>query len=258
MDWVDAHCHLDSDSVSKTGGIDDVLARARAAGVRRFVAIGIGEQGAALDQVRALAEREPDVWFTAGIHPHDAAARTDEEVALVTAQTAHARCVAVGEIGLDYFYDNSPREAQTDLFRELLSVADRAKKPAMLHIRDAHEDALKILSERPRAVPGVVHCFTADWPIAQRYLDLGFYLSIPGIITFKTAEPLAEAVQRAPRDRIVVETDSPFLAPIPMRGKKNEPAFVVHTGRKIAELWKVSEEEVARVTTENAAQLFGF
>ena len=128
----------------------------------------------------------------------------------------------------------------------------------MLHIRDAHEDAVALLSETPRAVPGVVHCFTADWAVAEKYLALGFYLSIPGIITFKTAAGLVDAVQRMPHDRVIVETDSPFLAPVPMRGKKNEPAFVAYTGAKIAELWGVSLEEVASVTSTNASRLFAW
>jgi TatD DNase family protein len=255
--WIDSHCHLDADSVKhEPGGLLAVLARARDAKVARMVAVGVGEGGQAASEVQAVAEREPDVWFTAGIHPHDAAARSDAEVALVTAAMAHPRCVALGEIGLDFFYENSPREAQAALFRELLAVADAARKPAMLHIRDAHDEALAILRETPRAVPGVVHCFTADWAAAEKYLALGFYLSIPGIVTFKTAAALVEAVQKMPRDRVIVETDSPFLAPVPMRGKKNEPAFVHYTGAKIAELWGVSVEEVAAVTSANAARLF--
>ena len=257
--WIDSHCHLDADSVKhEAGGVHAVLARARAANVERMIAIGVGEAGQALREVQALAEQEPDVWFTAGIHPHDAAARSDAEIALVSAAMAHPRCVALGEIGLDYFYDNAPRAQQAALFRELIAVADAARKPIMLHIRDAHEEAIALLSESQRAVAGVVHCFTAGWAEAEKYLALGFYLSIPGIITFKTAAGLVEAVKQMPRDRVIVETDSPFLAPVPMRGRKNEPAFVAYTGAKIAELWGVSVEEVAAVTSVNASRLFGW
>ena len=257
--WIDSYCHLDADSVKHDpSGLPGVLARARAAKVLRMVAVGVGEGGQAIRQVQTLAEQEPDVWFTAGIHPHDAAGRSDAEVALVRAAMTHPRCVALGEIGLDYFYDSAPRAQQVALFRELIAVADDARKPIMLHIRDAHEEAIALLRETPHALPGVVHCFTAGWAEAQKYLDLGFYLSIPGIITFKTAADLVEAVKKMPRDRVIVETDSPFLAPVPMRGKKNEPAFVAYTGAKIAELWGVSGEDVAATTSANAARLFGW
>lgn len=259
--WTDSHCHLDQENAPL--GEAPILLRAREQHVSRFVAVGVGHKGAALQQVQAIAEREPDVYFTAGIHPHDAEQRTDEEVSLISTAMRHPRCVALGEIGLDYYYDNSPREVQKVVFDELLALANATNQVTMLHIRsgkdqNAHEDALQMLQARPRKRASVVHCFTEGWETAQRYLELGFYLSIPGIVTFKTAQTLQDAVQRAPRDRIVLETDSPYLAPIPMRGKKNEPSYLPHVGQKVAELWGVSAQEAARITSENAARLFGF
>lgn len=254
--WTDSHCHLDSENAPH--GEQPILERARSAGVSRMIAVGVGRHGAALNEVIAIAERESDVYFSAGIHPHDAKERSDAEVVAITQALAHPRCVALGEVGLDYYYDNSPREEQGLLFDEMLALANQTKRVTMLHIRSAHDDALQMLQSRPRVVPGMVHCFTEDWDTAKRYLDLGFYLSIPGILTFKTAEKLREAVQKAPRDRIVVETDSPYLAPIPMRGKKNEPSFLPLVGAKVAEIWGLSVEETARITSENATCLFGW
>ncbi len=254
--WTDAHCHLDSEN---TDDADALLARARQAGVTPLVAVGVGRRGDALREVRALSERVPDVYFTAGIHPHDAKDAEDPERALIREALAHPRCVALGEVGLDYHYDNSPREAQRRLFRDMIHLGAEMRKPLMLHVREAHDDALEILRDelRPENPPGVVHCFTEGSEIAERYLALGFYLSIPGIVTFKTAAQLQEAVRTLPRSRVLVETDSPYLAPVPMRGKKNEPSFVIHVGAKVAELWGVDPGECARVTSENAARVYG-
>lgn len=254
--WTDSHCHLDNENLPD--GPDDVLARAAAANVSRLVAVGVGRGGAALREVRALAEAQSGVWFSAGIHPHDAMEATADERALVEEALGHPRCVALGEVGLDYYYESSPRPEQIALFRELIDLAIVHEKPLMLHVREAHQEALELLTAvRGRFVPSMVHCFTAGPDIARAYLDLGFYLSIPGILTFKTATLLAEVVRQAPRDRIVLETDSPFLAPVPLRGKKNEPSFLPLVGRKVAELWQLPEAEVARITSVNASRLFG-
>jgi len=255
--WIDAHCHLDSEN---TPDADGLIARARAAGVDTLVAVGVGRLGAALTEVQAIAERDPRIFFTAGIHPHDAKEAHPPEIAQIEAALAHAKCVALGEVGLDYHYDNSPREEQRRFFRDMIHLGAKAKKPLMLHIREAHEDALEILESELTAEnpPGVVHCFTEGREIAERYLALGFYLSIPGIVTFKTAAALQEAVKVMPKSRVVIETDSPYLAPIPMRGKKNEPAFVVHVGAKVAELWEIDVAECAHITSGNASRLYSF
>lgn len=262
--WTDAHCHLDAENVAAGGGLTAVLDRARAAQVERLVAVGVGHNGAALDEVQRIAEADAQIFFTAGIHPHDAKDVTEDEIAKVTAALAHPKCVALGEVGLDYYYDNSPREEQRALFSRMIALAHATDKPLMLHVRsgkdgDAHAEALELLAAagQAQARPGVVHCFTEGLAIAQRYLALGFYLSIPGIVTFKTAQPLADAVAALPRDRVLVETDSPYLAPIPMRGKKNEPSYIQYTGRKIAALWGASEQDTAATTSANATRLFG-
>lgn len=256
--WTDAHCHLDNDNAPQ--GAQAIIDRARAAQVQRLVAVGVGHEGRALVEVQALAERDPNIWFSAGIHPHDAKDATPDAIAAVTAALAHPKCVALGEVGLDYHYDNSPREEQRALFERMIDLAVEKRANLMLHIREAHDEALAMLEKKlPNGgTPGVVHCFTEGRAIAERYLALGFYLSIPGIVTFKTAAPLQEAVTHAPREKIVLETDSPYLAPIPMRGKKNEPAFIPYVGKKVAELWGTDEATVARITSDNAARLFHF
>lgn len=254
--WTDAHCHLDSDNAPH--GAQVIIDRAREAKVERLIAIGVGHEGRALVEVQALAERDPNIWFAAGIHPHDAKDATPDAIAAVEKALAHPRCVALGEVGLDYHYDNSPREEQRVLFDRMIDLALAKSCKLMLHVREAHDDALAMLEKKLAGTktPGVVHCFTEGRAIAERYLALGFYLSIPGIVTFKTAAPLQEAVTHAPRDKIVLETDSPYLAPIPMRGKKNEPAFLPYVGRKVAELWGSDEAAVAKITNENATRLF--
>lgn len=262
LTWTDSHCHLDSENAPN--GSQPIIDRARAAGVKRMVAVGVGHGGKALVEVQALAEADPDIFFSAGIHPHDAKDATDEAIAAVTTALDHDKCVALGEVGLDYYYDNSPRAEQVALFERMIDLALAKKTRLMLHIRSAHEEALQMLEAKlPKAgegheTPGVVHCFTEGQAIAERYLALGFYLSIPGIVTFKTAAPLQEAVSKAPRHKIVLETDSPYLAPIPMRGKKNEPSFLPFVGKKVAELWGETEANVAAITSANAARLFGW
>ncbi|MCC6810603.1 MAG: TatD family hydrolase [Deltaproteobacteria bacterium] len=258
--WTDAHCHLDRDNTAHASALA-IIDRARAAKVQRLVAVGVGHEGRALTEVQALAEADEDIYFTAGIHPHDAKDASEAAIAAVEGALSHRKCVALGEVGLDYYYDNSPRAEQRALFERMIGTAIAHKKKLMLHVRDAHDEALEMLAARlPKDLkdPGIVHCFTEGRAIAERYLALGFYLSIPGIVTFKTAAPLQDAVVHMPRDKVLVETDSPYLAPIPMRGKKNEPAFVPYVGKKIAELWGTSEADVATLTSANAARIFGW
>jgi TatD DNase family protein len=251
----DTHCHLDPATFPE--GADAVIERARAAGVGAFTCVGVGSRELAHGAV-ALAERRRDVVATVGIHPHDAASAEPTLEAELAELAEHRRVVAVGEVGLDYHYDHSPRETQKETFRRFIALARRVKKPLVIHTRSAPADTLAILeTEAARDVGGVIHCFSEDRAFAARALDLGFYLSFSGILTFKNATSVHDVAAWAPEDRLLVETDSPYLAPIPLRGKKCEPAFVKHTAARLAELRRSEVERVAAFTSENAARLFG-
>jgi TatD DNase family protein len=251
---IDTHCHLDSKYAQDA---DAVLQRATEAGVVAFVCVGVGGADAATEAV-ALASRQPNVVATVGVHPHDAAASTPELEALLETLGATERVVAIGEIGLDYHYDHSPRAVQSEVFRRYIALAKALKKPIVVHTRSAAEDTLSILrEENARDVGGIIHCFSEDRAFAERALDMNFDLSFSGILTFKTAHQIQEAARTAPRERILVETDSPYLAPVPKRGKRCEPAFVVHTARFLAELRGSSFEEIAALTSENACRRLG-
>ena len=251
MTWFDTHCHLDTEH--NPGGPDAVLERARAAGVSAFLCVGVGGLSQA-EQALAVAERHPDVFASAGVHPHDA----ERDGALdFEAFWTHPRVLAVGEVGLDYHYDHSPRELQAEVFRRFIALARRVQKPLIIHTRSAAEDTLQILeAEGARDAGGVIHCFSEDRAFAARALDLGFYLSFSGIVTFKSARAIQEVAAWAPADRVLVETDSPYLAPVPLRGKPCEPAFVVHTGAHVAALRGVEPAHLAALTTENARRCF--
>jgi TatD DNase family protein len=252
---IDAHAHLDGEDFA--ADLDAVIARCREA-LSRVVLVGLWRGPGAFGNALALAERHPDLFSaTIGVHPHDCARVPEEDWAASERLAADARVVGVGETGLDYHYDLSPRDVQQAAFRRSLAIARAAGKPVVVHVREADEDCARILREE--GVPpagGVIHCFTGTWEAARAYLDLGLYLSVAGVVTFKNAEPIRDAVRRTPRDRLMIETDSPYLAPLPHRGKRNEPAYVVRTAEKVAELWAVSADEVARVTAENARRLF--
>jgi TatD DNase family protein len=252
---IDTHCHLDPQYFPE--GADETLSRARSAGVTGFVCIGVGS----LEQTEAalaIAARRADVWATVGVHPHDAAAC---DQALESALSAHAgaeRVVAVGEIGLDFHYDHSPREKQAEVFRYFIQLARQLKKPIVVHTRSAPNETLQILSDEKAAdVGGIIHCFSEDKAFATRALDLGFDLSFSGIVTFKRALDIQEVAAWAPADRILVETDSPYLAPVPLRGKRCEPAYVLHTARFVAGLRGVPLEELAQQTSQNAQRRLG-
>ncbi|MEO7035407.1 MAG: TatD family hydrolase [Polyangiaceae bacterium] len=251
MTWFDTHCHLDHEHNPE--GADAALERARQAGVQAFLCVGVGGLAQA-QQALALAEQHADVFASAGVHPHDA--ERDGELDF-EAFWPHPRVLAVGEVGLDYHYDHSPREKQAEVFRRFIALARRVQKPLIIHTRSAAEDTLQILeSEGARDAGGVIHCFSEDRAFAARALDLGFYLSFSGIVTFKTARAIQEVAAWAPADRVLVETDSPYLAPVPLRGKRCEPAFVVHTGKYVAQLRGVEETHLAALTTENARRCF--
>jgi TatD DNase family protein len=250
---VDSHCHLDyapmADDVAGT------IARARTAGVGTLLTIGTKLRE--FDRVRAIAEAHDNVYCSVGVHPHEAASEQADTENLVEL-TAYPKVVGIGECGLDYYYDKSPREQQQTNFRAHLRAASQTRLPLIVHTRDADDDTAAMLSEAKAAGPlkGVLHCFTSSRALADRALELGFYVSISGIVTFKNAEALREVVRALPLDRLLVETDSPFLAPVPMRGKPCEPAYVAHTAAKVAELKGISVDELARVTTANFFTLF--
>lgn len=255
MTLVDAHCHLEPDDYPD---LPAVIVRARAAGLVRAVVVGQFQQPGDFGRALDIARSHPDFLVaTLGIHPHEAARATDADWGAFGQLCTSDEVRAVGEGGLDYYYDRSPRDVQRDSLERQAALAKRLGKPLVVHVRDAHEDCRRILAESGIR-SGVIHCFTGDTSAARAYLDLGFHISIAGVVTYRKTEALQDAVRFAPLDRLLVETDSPFLAPVPHRGRKNEPAYVVETARKLAELKALPLEEVARATSENAARVFGF
>ena len=253
---ADSHCHLDPGYFPE--GADPIVERAALAGVVGFVVIGVGRDlGPARDAV-ALARRAEDrVCASVGIHPHDAATWSEGVHEELRELARGPEVVAIGEIGLDYHYDHSPRDVQRDVFARLIGLARELRKPIVVHTRAAAEDTLALLErEGARDVGGVIHCFSEDWPFAMRALDLGFDLSFSGIVTFKSAHSVHDVAARAPVDRILVETDSPYLAPVPLRGKRCEPAHIVHTARRVAELRGTSVEDLCRATLSNTQRRF--
>jgi TatD DNase family protein len=252
---VDSHCHLDFEDFRDD--LPSILKNARHAGIIAMVCVGSGGDFATAERAVALANREADVFAAIGIHPHDAAKMTPDLWPSLQKLAEDPRVVGIGETGLDYFYDHSPRDVQRDVFVRFLQLATTVERPVICHIRDAHEDAAEVLHTGPiPAAGGVIHCFTGNVQDARRYLDLGLYLSFSGVLTFKKAEDLRAAAAYAPPDRILVETDAPYLAPIPHRGKRNEPAFVVRTLETLAEVRGMSVARAAEVTTANALRLF--
>jgi TatD DNase family protein len=246
---VDTHCHLDM-----LEDLDGALERARAAGVEGVVTIGV-DRASSEWAVRAARSRA-EVWATVGLHPHDAKERTDALMAFLETLAAEDRVVGVGEAGLDYHYDNSPREQQRAVFAEQVAIAERVGKTLVIHSREAWDDTFGILAEAGSPPRVVFHCFSGGPEEARRALDTGAILSFAGVVSFKNAEPLREAARLAPLDRIVLETDAPFLTPVPHRGKPNEPAFVAHVATAIADARGISVEEVADATTRSADRLF--
>ena len=251
---IDSHCHLEYE-----GLVEDqagVLARARAAGVNGF--LNISTRHNEWDRVIGTAEREPDVWASVGIHPHEADAHADLGAAVLLEATRHPRVIGIGETGLDYYYDHSDRDTQKALFRMHIAAARETGLPLIIHTRDAEQDTAAILAEEMEkgAFPALIHCFTASAEFAKIVLDLGLTISLSGIVTFKNARELQEIAAGLPGDRMLVETDSPFLAPIPHRGKKCEPAFVAATAAFVADLRGETLETLGENTTRNFHALF--
>ena len=251
---VDSHCHLDFPDFSSE--LEAVVARAKAADIGRIVTISTRVKKH--DQVRAIAERFPDVYCSVGTHPHNAKDELDIGTAELLEHAKHPKVVAIGEAGLDYFYDKSPRDAQATSFRAHIAAARQSGLPLVIHSRDADTDMASILEEESGkgAFPAILHCFTGSRDLAMRAIALGHYVSFTGILTFKNSAALREIAAELPADRIMVETDAPYLAPGPFRGKRNEPSYVVETAKVLAETRKTDFAEIARQTTENFFRLF--
>ncbi len=251
---VDSHCHLDY--LAKDGDLEDVVERARAAGVGRMLTIST--KLSEFEGVRAIAERYDEVFCSVGVHPHEAEGEGQRTPGRLVELAAHPKVVGIGETGLDYYYEHSPREQQRDSFRAHIRAARETGLPLIVHSRDADEDTVAVLREGQAegAFSGVIHCFTAGPGLAAAALDMGLYISIAGIVTFKKAEELRATVAEVPLERLLVETDAPYLAPVPKRGKRNEPAFVAHTAAALAALKGIETEELTRVTGENFLTLF--
>jgi TatD DNase family protein len=254
LELFDTHAHLDVREFDADR--DAVLARARAAGVRRILTVGTDAESSRA--AIALAGREPDVWATVGIHPHDAGAADEAALAEVERLAREPRVAAIGEIGLDFFRNLSPREAQERVFRRLLALARQVRKPVVVHCRDAHAETLAVLAEeRAGEVSGIMHCFSGDVDVARRCLDLGLLISLAGPVTYPNPRALPDVARFVPGDRLVVETDCPFLPPQGYRGQRNEPAYVALTAARVAELRGEPLEALARRMSENARRLLG-
>ncbi|MBP7230176.1 MAG: TatD family hydrolase [Moraxellaceae bacterium] len=252
--FIDSHCHLDRLDLGKLGtDLDGALAAARARGVRHFLCVGVDLE--TLPDVLAVAEAYEDVSASVGVHPLHLDSLEPEIEQLITL-AAHPKVVAIGETGLDYHYDQENPAIQQRRFRKHIEASLRTRKPLIVHTRAAREDTIAILREEG-AFAGVMHCFTEDWDMAKAALDLGFYISFSGIVSFANAVELRDVASRVPMDRLLIETDSPWLAPVPYRGKTNQPAYVVDVAKVIAELRGMTIEEVGETTSENFRRLFG-
>ena len=251
---VDSHCHLDFDVFDADRS--EMIARARAAGVATMLTICT--HLSKFDAVRAIAENDPDIWCSVGVHPHEAEDEGVEAPVALIQRAQHPRVVGIGESGLDFYYDHSPRDRQRENFRAHIEAARATDLPLIVHARDADDEVAAMLREAAGqgGLKGVMHCFSSGRFLAEAALDIGFYISLSGIVTFKNAEELRGIARDVPLDRLLVETDAPYLAPMPLRGKRNEPAFVAHTAKFVAGLKGVDAAELGRVTTENFFRLF--
>ncbi|WP_068312593.1 TatD family hydrolase [Polycladidibacter hongkongensis] len=251
---VDSHCHLDFPDFAEER--DELIARAKSAGVGLMVTICTRVRK--FDQVQEIANAYEEVYCSVGTHPHNAAEEQDVTLEELLALANHEKVVAIGEAGLDYFYDKAPREAQEKVLRTHIAAARETGLPLVIHSRDADEDMIRILSEETEkgAFPALLHCFSSGEKLVQAGLELGLYVSFSGILTFKRSQELRDIAAKLPMDRLLVETDAPYLAPQPWRGKRNEPAYVAHTNKVLAEAHGVSEAEMAAATTANFRRLF--
>jgi TatD DNase family protein len=254
---VDSHCHIQGPEFAED--FEAVMERARQAGVGQMVVVGgagdLGSNSAAVE----LAERSAGLFATVGMHPHDAKDVSEADLQKLRGLAQNKKVVAIGETGLDFYYDHSPRDIQSRVFRRFIELARETDLPLVVHDRDAHKEIADLLrSDGEGKLTGVIHCFTGDFEAAKSFLDLGFFLSFSGIITFKNAGPLREVLKQVPLDRLLIETDSPYLAPVPHRGRRNEPAFVRSVAEAVASVRKESLETIGDTTTRNARGLFRF
>lgn len=252
---IDSHCHLDFPQLAER--LLEILARAKAAGVGRLATIST--HVARFETYRALAEAHNEVFFTIGTHPHHAGEEPDVPVSRLVSLSRHPRCIAIGEAGLDYHYDNSPRDVQSRVFRAHIAAARESRLPLVIHARDADQDMIEILTEEmgQGTFDAVLHCFSSGRRLAEVGVELGFYVSFSGIVTFKRSGELREIASATPLDRLLIETDAPYLAPEPHRGQTNEPAYVAHTAAVLAETIGVGADRMAEITTRNFYRLFG-
>ena len=251
---IDSHCHLDFPDFGDE--LHEVVARAGRAGISHMVTIST--HVTKFPQVKAVAERFDNVFCTVGIHPHEAGSEPEVSVEELTEMSSHPKVVGIGETGLDFFYEHSPRDIQERQFRTHIAVARNTGLPLIVHTRDADIDTIRILEEEHAKgpFPGLIHCFSASQKLAERMVDIGFYISFSGIVTFKKADELRQVAAVVPEDRVLVETDSPYLAPVPRRGKRNEPAYTAFTAAKVAEVRGIAPSELAATTTANFRRLF--
>ena len=260
--YIDSHAHLEGHKFDSDR--NEMLTRAREAGLERILAIGSGTGTGTYDCALQIAEQHEWIFASTGLHPHEASVATEADYEEMSRLAANPKLIAWGEIGLDYFYDHSPREVQKEVFRRQMELAGKAKLPIIIHCRpsnnseNAWDDTLQMLREHwaPSGLPGILHCFTGEWKHAEAALQIGFYISFAGNVSYSKAENIRQAAKQIPAERMLIETDSPYLAPVPHRGKRNEPSFVVNTAEAIAQLRGVSKEEVGRQTTESFYRLF--
>jgi len=260
--FIDSHAHLDGPRFDPDRA--EVISRARAAGVSTILAIGIGDGPGTLDCAVKLAAQYDFIYATIGIHPHEAKLATDADFHQLEELSASPKVIACGEIGLDYYYDHSPRDVQQNVFIRQMTLARAAHLPIVIHCRpsdnsdDAWEDCLELIDQhwKPTGLGGILHCFTSTWPHAKRALDMGFLISFAGNVTFPKAQQIRDSAKQVPMNHILIETDSPFLAPVPYRGKRNEPAYVKQVARQLAELRGLTTEEIAAQTSQNFRRFF--
>lgn len=252
MRLFDTHCHLNDEAFRKDR--EEALERAGRAGVKKMVVVGYDLPSSRT--AVALAEKYPPVYAAVGVHPHDARTVTPEAVSEIERLLKREKVVALGEIGLDYHYDHSPREVQKGVFRQFLEIAKKAGKPVIIHDREAHADILTTLKETGPSFRGVMHCYSGSAEMVREFLELGFFISIAGPVTFTNAKKMPEVVRAVPRERLVIETDAPYLAPHPYRGRRNEPLYLTEIACRVAEIRGLTPEETGETTWANACRLF--
>ena len=258
--WIDSHCHLNHSGIEEKGTPSEIITAAKNAGVDGMLTVCC-RMSEEIETLRAIASENNNVWCSIGTHPHDAGLEAEKGVSqadIVKIAKSDSNIIALGETGLDYFYDNSPREDQKQSFIKHIHASIESDLPMIVHTRDAEEDTYDIMKSEGQgtALSSVMHCFSSSQWLAEKSLDLGAYISFSGIVTFKKADELRDTAKIVPLDRVLVETDAPFLAPMPFRGKVNEPAFVVKTGELLASLYEKTPEEFAKITTDNFFRLF--